>query len=254
MRGGKYMKATTIISMPIINLYSGRYEGTVSNICFDKKLKLAKWLVFFDDNSEEDKAILTSKVNIGKNAIIIKNNEGIFPLVSAEGDLVFNNPINLKTYDSNGNLLGKVTDIELNNKFVVENIFINEQSYNANQILSASNDTIILNLTGKKIKLQQKTKIIKNKKPVKVVIQPIEKLTPPIIEEVTPTGFDKSPSPIRILSNHNYLIGRRITKNIYGSNNEIIAKKDSLVTTKNLEWVKQNNKVIELAICSKVVK
>lgn len=248
------MKATTIISMPIINLYSGRYEGTVSNICFDKKLKLAKWLVFFDDNSDEDKAILTSHVTIGKNAIIIKNNEGIFPLISTEGDLIYNNPINLKAYDSEGNLLGKINDIELNNKFVVEQLFVNQAAYNINQILSSSNDTIVFNLTGKRIKLQQKNKMIKNVKPTKVVIQPITKTAPPVIEEVSPTGFDKSPSPMRILSNHDYLLGRKITKNIYGSNNEIIAKKDSLITTKNLEWVRQNNKVIELAICSKIVK
>lgn len=246
------MKVSELLSKPIINLYSGQCEGTIKNVYFDKQLKVAKWLVFFNDNKDMDEYVLdTSKIyNIG-NAIIIKNSEGIFPLFSVDTDSLFINPINNSTYDTEGKSFGKIKEINLSSKFVVESMETSSFTIDIKKILTKSDQTIVINNTGKKIKITKakNKKISVLKKDITVAIQQ-ENLPPKINIIEKPSSYNKTSAPQRIISNNNYLLGRKVTQNIYGNNNEIIAKKDTLITTKNLEWAKQQNKLNELALYS----
>ncbi len=246
------MLTTDIISKPIINLYNGNYEGTVKNICFDNKLKKAQWLVFFDENEDvEDKVLDINKIhNVGPNAITIRSNEGIYPIISVDGGVCLNNPINYIVYNTQGEYIGKVDEVELSNKFTVVNITANGITVDKEQIISASNNTIIINNNNVKINLKKS----KNKKmPTAKVSQVVSIQAPPKIETSIKRAsikFDATPVPTRIVSDASFLLGRRVTANIYGQNNEIIAKKDCKITNKHLEWAKKSNKLVELATYS----
>ena len=64
--------------------------------------------------------------------------------------------------------------------------------------------------------------------------------------------ISENPLPQRMITSQNYLLGRKLSKTIYGINNEIIAKKDCLITEKILNAAKNHNKLVELAVFSKV--
>lgn len=252
------MKVTEILSKPIINLHTGEYEGTIKNICFDKNTKTARWLIFFNDSSEVDeKALQLSKIyKMGANAIVIKNADAIYPLVSAEGDIIYNSPMNSMVYNTEGEKIGKIKEVNLTSKFVIESIETENQVIPVEKIISGGKDNIVINETNKKINVKnakQRKIFTKAVKEITVSTQPID-LPPKIQVPETAVSYSKDPLPIRILTNNNYLIGRKVLKNICGMNNEIIAKKDSIVTPKNVEWARQNNKIIELALYSVITK
>ena len=115
---------TEIISKPVINLYNGNLEGTVKNICFDNGLKKAVSLILFNDSDEEESILSISKIyKIGKNAITIKNSEGLLPTLFAS-KVDYNNQINNTVFNLEGENLGKVTDIVLSDNYKVEKILI----------------------------------------------------------------------------------------------------------------------------------
>ena len=119
-----------------------------------------------------------------------------------------------------------------------------------------------INTTNKKIKLNN----LKPKKPNDVAISSnqnviiLPKITPPTIEhEVNIDVKEKKVNfklsadvvPQKLITNSNFLIGRKALKTIYGINNEIIVKKDCYINEKNLQTAKKHSKLIELTVYSK---
>lgn len=255
---------TDIISKPVINLYNGMSEGTVKNICFDIDLKKAEYLILFNDSEDEEVLLDITKVyNIGDSAITIKNNAGITPLIFAPR-VTYNNPINNIVYNLEGNNLGNVKDIILNEKFKIDSIVVDSKEYLAKSVVSYNNDNLIINSSGIKFnKESHQPKTAKVKLNNLVTIMPkinLPKINFPKIEEVQPSVTESKPNykisnnplPQRVVSDQNYLIGRKVSKTVYGINNEIIIKKDNIITDKTIQNAKLHNKLVELAVFSKL--
>lgn len=247
-----------IISKPVLNLYSGKIEGTVKNVNFDECYRKIQSLVIFDEEDEEY-TLHTNKIySIGKNSIVIKNNEALVLSINQE-TLVEKNPINLEVYSTSGNYLGKLIDVELNEKFEVENFITTEQKLTYKQIVNVSQN-IIINDSDKQIKLcNLKPKRIKQKNvsALNVTIMPkisdpVEEQTNQVVEDKKAYKINTQPLPQKAVSNTNFLIGRKALKTIYGINNEIIIKKDTLINAKNLENAKKHSKLVELTVYSKI--
>ena len=258
-------KLSDILSKQIVNLYNGKYEGTIKDISFDEKFKQAKWLILFDEESEEFALDINKIYMVGENAITIKNGDGLF-LTSTLNKNFKNNPINLPCYTVGGNLLGKLNDIEFNKNFYVSNFHVNKNTFPLNKIVNIGNNLIVINDDDKKIKLSNfKPKIQTNDTKAMQVVSIQKKETNtnentiPKIEEIvdadTPTKkpfiVNKGINQQKILSNQNFLLGRKATKTVYGINNEVIIKKDNIINSKNLEYAKLHNKISELAVFSK---
>ena len=254
-------KLSDILSKPIVNLYNGNYEGTIKDISFDEKFKQAKWLILFDEEGEEFALDINKIYVVGKNAITIKNSDGLFQTTSINDNLK-NNPINLSCCTIDGNLLGRLNDIEFNKNFYIENFSIENNTYTPNKIINIGKTLIIVNNENKKINIANFKPKFKNEKETTaniVTIQPTQSndIVAPKIEEVesieTKKNFiiNEGINQQRILSNQNFLLGRKATKTVYGFNNEIIIKKDSIINSKNLEYAKLHNKISELAVFSK---
>lgn len=257
-------KVTEIISKPVINLYNGNSEGTVKNICFDKGLKKALSLVLFSDNDEEELILPINKIyKIGTNAITIKNNEGLLPTLFST-NTEYNNQINNNVFNLEGELLGKVKDITLTSSFKVENIEIENASYPSSSVISFNSSNLIINSSGAKFSKETfKPKI--NSAPKLDIVKILPKIEEPNNEIIPKIDFkeielkpkqsykiSENPLPQRMITSQNYLLGRKLCKTIYGINNEIIAKKDCLITEKILNTAKSHNKLVELAVFSKI--
>lgn len=57
--------------------------------------------------------------------------------------------------------------------------------------------------------------------------------------------------PHRVIGNYRFLLGRVVTKNIYDYSHHLIIKRGALVTADTVKSAHQNNKLIELTLCSK---
>ena len=256
---------TEIISKPVINLYNGKLEGTVKNICFDPKLKKVTNLILFEDEDGEECVLDINKVyKIGINAITIKNSEGLLPTLFAS-KIDYNNQINNEVYNLEGEKLGTVTDITLTDNYKVEKIIVAQQEFTPNNVVSFGSNNLIINSSGAKyIKDNYKPKVVQKPKQLDLV-KILPKIAEPAEDKIPKIEFSEldikpkqnykiseNPLPQRMITNQNYLLGRKLSKTIYGQNNEIIAKKDCLITEKILLAAKSHNKLVELAVFSKI--
>lgn len=297
-------KASEILSKPVINLAGGNFLGTTKDLCFSEGIKKLEQIILFDDESEEEKSFSPKNIYaLGTDAIIIKALSG--PLLFERPNIKYNNPINNLTYNAEGVFLGKVTDVELNNNFVITNLYVGDKNYNINTVLGTGQGTVLINTSEKKIvtrkpriltkssgKLNRKVTTLPINNPAETQIEqnsqaerqetsplslfeqlidverprwqqqqqsPIEQppSPPPVIEGTEPQQpakkpylIDDSPLPQQVIINNNFLTGRKVTKTIYGLNNEILAKKDSYITEKIIWNAKNHSKLAELAVYS----
>lgn len=253
-----------LISKPVLNLYNGKIEGTIKNVCFDNTFKKILNIKMFD-NDEEEYLIETSKIYcIGENSIVIKNSEALINTIN-ENTCEEKNPINLNIYTISGSFFGKLIDIEFNNKFEATTFITdNNTKIKREQIINIS-QSIIVNDTDKKIVLNNfkpkiKVQIKPENKNVITILPRIEdeqkdKIQLPQIETMPkkePFKIYNQATPQKLIGNGNFLIGRKAVKTIYGINNEIIIKKDNIINAKNLENAKKHSKLVELTLFSKI--
>ncbi len=229
---------SNIISSFVVSVYNGQIEGVVSNILFDEK-KHAKYLII-SQNDEQFWVLDTANIyKLGDGAVIIKNSDCLNLMKNME--LKIKNcfsPINSIIVSVTGNFLGYVTDIELDHKFNILNFKTsNEKTVGLCEILNTSDSVIITNNNQvKKPKLSSfkpKTKIenLQQKKDDRVVN--------------TLTNLDTI-LPNRTVTNYNFLINRKVSKNITNFNGEIIIKENQIINSKVLDIARINGKIREL--------
>jgi len=252
-----------IISKPVLNLYTGKIEGTVKDICFDSLYKKILNLKIFDEE-EEEYLVNTNKIySIGENTIVVKNSEAITPTINV-ANCIENNPMNMKVFSVSGDYCGKLSDMEINDKYEIISLITNEGNKieRKNIVNIASN--IIYNNTNKKVcianfkpklKLQTipKTNVITILPRIeddKNLLTTTEEENKP--EKKEPFRVYNQPTPQRLIGNGNFLIGRKALKTIYGINNEIIIKKDNIINAKNIQSAIKHSKLVELTVFSKI--
>jgi len=244
-----------IISKPVLNLYSGKIEGNICDLSFNNTFTKIQKIKMFDEDEEEYLIDATKIYSIGKGAIVIKNNTAL-DLIINDLNSTHNNLINKEVFSTKGENLGYVKEIEFNEKLFVENIICQNNSFKPNQILNVA-EKLIVDLDTKKLKMKDiKPKINSSKSHLdkKVYILPRieqdnnEKTSS---ESASPYKIDKTFSPQKVVGNTKILIGRKALKTIYGLNNEVIVKKDSIISSKNIEYAKLHSKLNELTLFSK---
>ncbi len=279
-----------IISKPVLNLYSGKIEGTIKDAYFDSTYKKIQYFKIFDDE-EEEYILSTNKIySVGSSCLVIKNSEALI-LENTDKTIQENNPINLEIYSSNGDNLGVLSDVEIEKNFEVKNLLTKDLVITPRNIVNIGK-IIIINNSDKKVKYSDfKPKIKKAKQStsnniIKIMptindmmpdnntnqqqeqlpqlFEPSQIQTPPQETEITQNEIslpqppknafkiNNEPTPQRVVGNGNFLIGRKAIKTIYGLNNEIIIKKDNIINSKNLESAKKHSKLVELTVFSKI--
>lgn len=235
-------KISNIISTPIISLYEGEDLGIIYNILFDTKTKKCKYLCVLNEIENVEKSLEINDIyQIGKDCIFVKNNTNLelkcnndhnyFTCISA---------INLNVFDINGVLLGKCIDIELDNKFSIENIILNN-----NTSIPASR---IINLGKSVIIISEKTIRINKFKPKQELhaFNQNDKVYILNVQEQTPSNTKLQTSNNKIIIENNMLKNRIATQDIIAYNGELIIRKGSQITQKTLTIASMYGKLIEL--------
>lgn len=229
------------LSKSILSLYEGELIGKVDKLYFDKKLKRLVELELIGEN--DTRYILPTKniYHIGKNAITVKNNQAV--LLKVEESTLLSSPVDSKAYSINGEYLGVIKEISLDDKFNCEKFSLDNSTIPINSLATCGKNTIIFYDNSEKINLNKfKTKpspkIFKTE-PVQVAqVQPLPK-------NVVPVDTPK------ITQNTDFLLGRICTKDIYNFNNELLIKNNTKVTSKTLKEIVKYGKVRELMLYSK---
>ncbi len=240
-----------IVSKKVLNLYSGRIEGTIKDVSFNKDYKKLSSLKIFDEDEEEYTIAVEKIYNIGQDSVVIRNSNALVPTIN-QIYVNQNNIINYNVYSINGDHLGKIIDAELNENLTVKEYITNEIRFSPKQIVNIG-ENIIVNNSENKVKLSN----FKPKTPIqnKVEHNQIVKILGPQIENQNDNVFkiSASPSPKKIVGNTELLIGRKALKTIYGENGEMIIKEENIVTQKVLDLASQFNKIGELTTFSRQI-
>lgn len=234
-------KLNDYISKKVISLDEGNLVGYVVNLVFDDELKIFDGLIVVDEESENtfilDRQHIVSE---GDDCVMIENSAKLQFCISS----MSNNPINKDVYDGFGNILGRVKEVEAEGKFV-RKIITNRCEFTPRFIRKAGDNFIIL---GRK-------KVRRDKGSFKGQVGEVsnnETVLP--ISYVSTEGdsnFGVAETPARLFANSNILIGKMVTNNILGLNNELIASKFDIIDKKIINKAKNHNKLNLLAYYSK---
>ena len=228
-------KVSSIISSYVVSVFNGQIEGVVSNILFNEK-KRAKWLIL-SQNDEQFWVLDTSKIyKMGDGAVIIKNSAALNLMESKELEIknCFS-PINSIIVSIEGNFLGYIADIELDEKFNIKNFVSRDgQVFNLGNIVNISDSAMIT------CENEEKPKLGTSKEKAKIEIPKSNNEVVEILEK-TDTIL-----PNRTIMNYNFLINRKVSKNIVNFNGEIIIKENQIINSKILDIARINGKIREL--------
>lgn len=213
-------KATNIIGVQVISVYEGQVEGYVKNLIFSSDYKKLKSIIVCDSKIEEKQYMLDVKDILSLQDIVLIKNSSILKGVSNQQD---NSPINLPAFLTSGKKLGIISDVILDEKFSIFK-FETSEGEAENNIAKISKDLILFNNGDTNIKYY-------NCKPKQEKISAI-------------TTVSNQSASINIP----FLIGKKVIKDIFTFNNEIIIKNGNVVTEKVIQLAKINGKLRELAL------
>ncbi len=231
-------KVSNIISSYVVSVFNGQIEGVVSNILFNEK-RHAKYLII-SQNDEQFWVLDTANIfKLGDGAVIIKNSDCLNLMASKELEIknCFS-PINSIVVSLNGNFLGYVTDIELDEKFnILSFSSTNKNAVSLNEIINLS-ESVIITTHG----VNNKPKLSRFK-----AKQQINKIQPKSDTRVVSALTEPDTIlPNRTVTNYNFLINRKVSKNIVNFNGEIIIKENQIINSKVLDIARINGKIREL--------
>lgn len=242
------MQLIDILSKPVISLYNGTNEGVVLSACFSEDLKKLNYLIIVSstDSEADDELILSARdvFKFGSDAIMIKNNSCLQLKTNLDA-ICFNNPINSTAYDMDGKLLGKVSDVIIDEQLAVEKLVIAGKTLERAKLISHSLDTLIFKSVNAKVSLSKfkpsATFISNVDNPVKIMQMGVE--------QKQDYANDRTQIS-RLTLNANLLLGRKITKNILSGNGELVAKSGATISSKIITMARTHQKLRELAIYS----
>lgn len=269
------IKISNIISKPVVSISNGKIEGVVKKAVFDKNFKRLKYLILFDNNEElEERCLFVKNIfSLGDNAIVVKDSLDLSLELSYQNITDKPCPINNDVYTYLGKFVGKINDINIDENYNIAYLSVGQTELALNSIIECGENVVIVQDEEKKVKLSSlkkkrsnivKIEMLKTKEDQKVYTlnSPEPKLleheilqeNSPLEETKTKSKYDisKSPTqPIMITTNYEFLIGRKIERNIYSQNRELIAKKNSKITTNTINLARMFGKTRELIKFSK---
>ncbi len=232
-------KLSNIISSVVISLYEAKEVGIVYNITLDEKTKKCKYMCILNEDSEITNVIQFKDIyTIGNDCVYIKNQK----LSELENNLdrdisLCKSPLNLKVYDIIGNYLGICQDIEIDDNYCATNIITNNNyTIPTSQIINMGNIIIVGN---------KKIPISKFKPINDIKIHAIE--TSEKVAILNTANSTKPKANNKVITESNFLLGRKVINDIRANNGEIIAKAGSIISKEIIYKTGLYGKIIELS-------
>jgi len=221
------MNYKNLIGQKIISIYDGKIDSYVIDAVFKDNRKLSKFIIADIENETQKILEIKNIFHLGLDGILISN---VNKLIIAEYDYSKNLYMNKEIFDVNGNNLGKVVDIQLSQKLEIEKFITTKGFFEPHQIINV-NYIIIINNSQTKYKKWRFA-------PKKSVITQAT--------ATQPVTINATQIPLRVISSHNSLIGKKLFKDLINSKKIILAKKNTVVSASILNLAKQHNLLNEL--------
>ena len=237
-----------LLSLSVLSLYEGELIGKVDKLYFDKKLKKLTKIEIIGDN--DSRFLLDTKniYHIGKNAITVKNNQ-CFSFKVEDAELTIS-PLGSKAYSINGEYLGLIKEIDLDDKFFTQKFSLdNNTVLEISNLASCGKNTIIFFDKTNKINLQKFTPVKSPKLYKNTYIETAEILPIEVENKNIEAVSTEVPKPQ--INNSDFLLGRTCYKDIFNFNNELLIKAHSVINKKNLKEITRFGKLRELIMFSK---
>lgn len=223
-------KISSYISKKVISL-EGEFSGYVLDAIFDEKLDSVQGFLVVDEESEETFVLKKGDIKSASESCVMI--DSILALTKAIEEDTFN-PINKNVYDTNGVYLGKVIDVLVHGQ-AVKRIITDKCEFFKRFLRKIGKKNIIF---GKRITSKVKVKEL-------FIAQDTQ-------QTVTIQNLPNSQAkPYRIFANQNSIMGRTMQSDLYGYNNEIIAKKFDIINQNIINRAKLHNKLNFLVYYSK---
>lgn len=265
------MKLSEIIKKPVLFLYEAKLEGEITGALIRRSGKKLDYLVH---EGEKKSLIKAAKVlSYGKDAIAVMND---FCLISPS-DVDRKRYILAgfgELYSSKGEKMGAIEDIEFDEGGVATSLKYSGGSVEFSKIARMNFDIavcmeegcpLIRKVAPKKIKMYSTAQQViifdkEDKPPVEESEQSVS-VTESVAEdyEDSETVYDMREKtsdehvPHRIISDYGFLLGRKVTANIFSFNRELIVEEGEVITTKIVEKARKYGKLVELTLNSKSV-
>lgn len=233
-------------SKVVLSLYEGELLGVVSKLFFDKKLKKLISLELLTDDGARLTLPTKNIYRVGKNAITVKNNQAVS--IKIDDNELTSSPVGSKAYTMQGEFLGIIKDVVINDKYITDQIALENSYISISRLASCSKNTAIFLGENEKISLskftpQKAPSNFKTSEPLSVKTQPIVESKPN-----AESNIEEIRAPIQ---STDFLLGRICTKDIYNFNNEILIKSHTIINKKNLKEIIRFGKLRELMLFSK---
>lgn len=223
-------KLSSLISKPVISLYNCECVGIVYNTLFDKQTKSLKYLVILDEENDIEYILNTKDIfHSSHDAIIIKNSEILDLKQNLEMELSpLENVVLKPIYSVDGISHGVVKDIEINNKYKIENIITESKTIAEKNIVKIDKITLVSDRKICVARYKPKHKFVSTEN------------YPVYIQTTSP----KTPTKVSI--NEDMLLNRTVYRSIIDSQNKVIIKQNTLINNSTIEIAKKHGKLKEL--------
>ncbi len=236
-------KLSQIISKKVVSLKEACMVGYILNAVFDENYHFIIGYIISDEESEIEKFLSIEDIEIVSEEGVFVSSVFVMQNLIIEND---NNPIGKIVYDKKGFCLGRVEECFLENNKLIK-LQTNLCEILQKNIFSIGKDFVIFNKNNKNSK--KTIKKYKNKLNYKNIEQKAE-----ILNKI---NLSKNQSeidnvlPVKMIANKSLLIGKTLQNDVFGFNNEIIAKKDEKITEKIIKKAINHNKLNFLFFSSK---
>ncbi len=227
------MKLSEIIGKQVFDIYNANIIGTIHDACFDEKYKKVLGFYFFDQD-ENEFYLKNSNIYSNSDYITVKNSSKVSSDFSLVNPL---SPIGKNVVGVSGKDYGTLSDVEFDEKYNITNFVTNIKSFSPTEILQISSNMVI---GDEKVKLNSF-----KPKNVKSAIN-LDNLTVTMMRLPDEDTQVQKLMPKKLTVNSDILIGKKLTKDIIGKNNELILKQNQTITAKQLIVAKQHDKLNEL--------
>ena len=238
------MLVSNIIGKPVISIYDGEVLGTVISLNINKRYKKIESLIIFNDDIEEDYSLFVNYIYKLNDAIMVKNKNLIVLTKGAESNCFSKLPFNCSLISTEGKNIGKLIDLEIDDKFNILKIHSENKNYDVSNLLNVGNNLMILSNEKESLyKYKFKVNINKNIKDTEVNIlnSGIKILeAKDIIQE----------SPKKVSLSANFLFGRKLKSDIFDEKGTVVFKKNLIINQAVIDKAIKLNKyrnLIELS-------
>ena len=228
---------SNLISKQVISVEEGVCVGYVLNAVIDSKtLKLGGFLVV-DEESEKVNFLDYKNILAVNDFIMIKNSD----MLSFGDNIDSNSPVGKLVLTEIGEIVGRVIDLEIDDRNILK-LITDKCEINSKIIFNFETNYLFINLKRKKRKNKIQFPKIIDELDNKVIIE--GKKEEKIKNNLTEKRATKKTYQIPFKAGVSTigLIGKRAVMDIFGKNNEIIARKNEIITQKIINKAKKHGR------------